>query len=250
VWVVAVVPRETYLRAYLSRLVRSWRKVRRLGLVSSLEIVSSYPLQRFFGSEDDKASQRLLQQLPRPAVPLDLHRVVQVTSVNDADAIEAMEALKPDLIIQAGAGILRARLFTTARLGAVNLHHGIAPLIRGMDSIYWALWANRPDWLGATVHWIDDGIDTGAVLAYAPIAPRLTGEGYPALYARATQHGADQLVRTLVRLEAGEKWSVAPPALTGVYRSTISGWRLLTLRIRSALQRIRANVRHGRAREE
>ncbi|MBV8232444.1 MAG: hypothetical protein JO329_20880 [Planctomycetaceae bacterium] len=46
------------------------------------------------------------------------------------------------------------------KIGTLNLHHGIAPSIRGMNSIYWALWEGRPEWIGSTVHFIDKGIDT------------------------------------------------------------------------------------------
>jgi len=236
--VVAVSPQEAKVRALSSVLSRYWKKVRRLGLLNSLEILSSYPLQMFCASRDNKAVSRLLRQLPRPALTVDTARVVYVQSTNGADAVQAMRLLEPDLIIQAGAGILRPTLFKTARLGAVNLHHGIASLIRGMNSIYWALGERKHVWLGSTVHWVDEGIDTGAVLAYAPIAPQFPGEGYPALFVRATQKGVDQLVATLMRLEAREKWIVPPPAQTSVYRSTMSGWRLLTIRVRLPLQRL------------
>lgn len=236
--VVAVSPQETKLRAFSNVLSRHWKKMRRLGLLHTLEILSSYPLRVYCASQDHKVARRLLRQLPRPAITAGTDRVVYVKTVNGADAIEAMRALEPDIIIQAGAGILHQRLFTTARLGAVNLHHGIAPLIRGMNSIYWALWEKRPDWLGSTVHWIDEGIDTGTVLAYAPITPLFAGEGYPALFARATHNGVDQLVAALVRLQAGEKWIVPPPAPTSVYRSSMSGWRLLILRVRLTVQRL------------
>jgi methionyl-tRNA formyltransferase len=235
--VVAVAPQETTMRAFASLLSKYWRKMRRLGLLNTVEILTSYPLQVLLASQDQKNARRLLRQLPRPAMPLDGDRVVYVRTVNGADAIQAMTALEPDVIVQAGAGILRPGLFKTARLGTVNLHHGIAPLIRGMSSIYWALWEKRPDWLGATIHWIDEGIDTGEVLAYAPIAPVAPGEGYPALFAQATQKGVDQLVKTLTRLEAGEQWVVPPAASTSVHRSTISGWKLLILRLRPILQR-------------
>ncbi len=236
--VVVVAPQEPKLRALSTLLSRHWRKVRRLGLLSSLEILSSYPLQVWCASRDDKRVQQLLQQLPRPALTVDTDRVAYVQSANGADAVQAMRLLRPDVIIQAGAGILRPLVFQTARLGTVNLHHGIAPLIRGMNSIYWALSERRADWLGSTVHWVDEGVDTGAVLAYASVTPQFPGEGYPALFARATQKGVDELVAALIRLEAGEKWIVHPPAHTSVYRSTMSGWRLLAVRVRLTLQRL------------
>src|SRR5437762_1370326 len=156
---------------------------------------------------------------------LDSQRVQCVHTVNGADAARTLRALQPDVIIQAGAGILRQHIFTLARLATLNLHHGIAPLIRGMCSIYWALWEDRPEWLGATVHRIDAGIDTGQALAYASVTPQTPGEGYPSLFVRATQGGVARLVEVLTRLEAGEQWCLTPPAPGSAYRSTISGWK-------------------------
>lgn len=59
-----------------------------------------------------------------------------------------------------------------------------------------------------SMHRIDEGIDTGAVLAYAPVAPLFLGEDYPALFVRTTQQGVDRLIETLTRLAAGEQWVV------------------------------------------
>ena len=97
---------------------------------------------------------------------------------------------------------------------------------------------NKLEWIGATVHEIDDGIDTGKVLAYAPVQLLFSGEGFPSLFVRSTETGVGQLINTLKRLESGERWEV--PALPGPqeYRSTISGLKLLYLKIKGWLLRI------------
>lgn len=247
VHIVAVRPQLSGGQSLSAALSRYRNKVQRLGVLNSLEILSSYPLQLFFAAQDHTTVERLLHKLPRPAVALDQDRIMYVSTVNGPDALRTMRSLAPDLIIQAGAGILRPRLFKLARCGTLNLHHGIAPLIRGMDSIYWGLWEKRPDWIGATVHWIDEGIDTGTILAYAPVAPLLPGEDYPALFVRATSRGVDQLVKTITRLAAGEQWVVPTMGNTGVYRSTMSGWKHTALRLRLTLQRITQGNRGIRA---
>jgi len=212
---------------------RQLRKMRRLGLLPSLEILSSYPLQMWLGRRDEREVQARLRALPRPEASPDLEKVQYVGTVNGADAVSTLRALRPDIIIQAGAGILREPVFSLARLATLNVHHGIAPLIRGMHSIYWGLWEDRPEWLGATVHRIDAGIDTGDVLAYAPVTAA-PGERFPALFARATERAAGALLDVLGRLQAGERWRLAPPAAGNTYRSTISGWKLLLLDLKLA----------------
>ena len=42
---------------------------------------------------------------------------------------------------------------------------GITPLYRGGHGAYWALAEGRPELVGATIHVVDAGIDTGLALA-------------------------------------------------------------------------------------
>lgn len=212
------------------------RKIKHLGLFQFLEVASGYPLQRFFQSRDGVALRQRLGDLVRPEREPDLSHVSWVSSVNGDDALTTMSALRPDVIIQAGAGILRRKVFSCARICTLNMHHGIAPLIRGMSSIYWALWEREPAWIGATVHMIDDGIDTGDVLAYAPIRLKDASEGFPSLFVRATEEGVTQLLEVLDRLAKGEVWRLPIPEGRQVYRSTFSGWRMLLLAVRRCVR--------------
>jgi methionyl-tRNA formyltransferase len=220
-------------RSLASRLKRYWKKAHQLGLRETLEIASSYPLQIYYSRRDQRERDILLRHLPRPAVPVSSATVV--STVNGSDAVAALRSLNPDILIQAGAGILRPQIFGLSRIASLNLHHGIAPLIRGMNSIYWGLWENRPEWIGSTVHEIDQDIDTGNVLAYAPVQQRQPDEGFPALFVRATEQGVDRLLEVLSRLERGERWKTPPLAGESAFRSTISGWKLTALawRLRS-----------------
>ena len=218
--------------------VRRWlRKFGRLGFWKALEILSSYPLQSLISRRDEADIGQGLRALPRPERKPDLQRVVSVTTVNGPDAQKALASLEPDVIIQSGAGILKSNIFSLANLGTLNVHHGIAPLIKGMSSIQWALLERKPEWMGATVHWIDEGIDTGDVLAYAPVRQTVPGEGFAPLFVRASEGGIAQLLGVLERLERGERWRVEPPQGESVYRSTISGWKLGILELRRVLGR-------------
>ena len=91
--------------------------------------------------------------------------------------------------------------------------------------------------MGATIHWIDEGIDTGPVLAYAHVEQRFPGERYPTLFARVYELGVERLVEVLTRLERGERWIIDPPQGAHTYRSNISGFKLALLEARGALVR-------------
>jgi len=232
-----------------ARIRRYAKKMRRLGWLEALDVISSYPLQMYLSERQQRETSEKLRLLPRPPVTID-HRAVRIVStVNGPDAVETIRSLNPDILMQAGAGILRPQVFSLAKVACLNLHHGIAPLIRGMSSIHWALFERRPEWIGSTVHEIDANIDTGNVLAYAPVKTRDPGEGYPSLFTRATREGVDQLLHVLSRLESGERWKVPPMSGNSVYRSTMSGWKLAAtaLRLNGEKRSRVVEVRRGNA---
>lgn len=87
-----------------------------------------------------------------------------VTEVNSKSTQETIENLNPDLIIQCGAGILKENIFSIPPKGTINLHHGIAPELRGIASTFWGMYYGLNEYIGATVHFIDKTLDTGAVI--------------------------------------------------------------------------------------
>lgn len=218
-----------------------WR-ARRFGFLHTLEVLTSLPLQLLIGRRNFREMDERLRALGRPTVEPRPEKAVYVETVNGPETVEAISGLEPDVVIQEAAGILHKQVIEIARVGTLNLHSGIAPLLRGQDPVYWALWERRHEWLGATVHRIDEGIDTGPVLAYAPVEPRYPGERFPSLYVRITELGTKDLVDVLCRLGRGERWTIPPPEGERVYRTIFSGWRLLLLEVRLALERRAAPI--------
>jgi methionyl-tRNA formyltransferase len=85
-----------------------------------------------------------------------------VVSLNDQRAKRTLEDAETDLILLDGSTIIKHRIFSKARVGAINTHPGLLPEYRGVDSVRWAILHGNP--VGATAHFIDKGIDTGAIL--------------------------------------------------------------------------------------
>ena len=96
--------------------------------------------------------------------------LLDLPDLSSSASLERLRAEAIDLMIHAGAGILRAPLLAVPRLGVLNAHMGVLPRYRGMNVAEWAAWEDGP--LGATVHWIDPGIDTGRIIRIAPVAGR------------------------------------------------------------------------------
>lgn len=58
--------------------------------------------------------------------------------------------------------IFTAREIALPKLGIVNLHNAYLPWNRGAHACTWAIVDKTPH--GATMHWIDAGVDTGPIL--------------------------------------------------------------------------------------
>ena len=47
---------------------------------------------------------------------------------------------------------------------AINIHMGLAPYYRGNSCNFWALFDDKPSYVGATIHKISKGLDNGPIL--------------------------------------------------------------------------------------
>jgi len=63
--------------------------------------------------------------------------------------------------------VLKPQVLDMTRLGLINTHPSLLPHNRGKHSSFWALMEQTP--FGVTMHEVDDGIDTGKVLAQSAI---------------------------------------------------------------------------------
>ncbi|PZS25541.1 MAG: hypothetical protein DLM61_19805 [Pseudonocardiales bacterium] len=92
---------------------------------------------------------------------------IRVPSVNHEQVIEWLDKLAPVVIVIFGTRILSRKTLSAIKVPVLNLHAGITPLYRGVHGAYWALVEGRPDLVGSTVHFVDEGIDTGRVVSQA-----------------------------------------------------------------------------------
>jgi methionyl-tRNA formyltransferase len=144
-----------------------------------------------------------------PALPPG-HPTLRFDSLKDRAAIDLLRRERIDIAIQGGIGILKAEHIAIPRLGWINVHPGRLPAYRGNSCPEWALYEDAP--IVATAHLIDEGIDTGPVIAER----RLTvpeGWSYADLRAQLYSHCAAVLIEALDRLEGA-----APETLPGLTR--------------------------------
>jgi methionyl-tRNA formyltransferase len=70
-------------------------------------------------------------------------------------------------VIVFGSSYVREPLITKLiAKKSINIHTGISPQYRGVDCNFWALFDNNPQFVGATIHFLDRGLDSGDILRY------------------------------------------------------------------------------------
>ncbi len=127
-------------------------------------------------------------------------RIIGVRSHNDPECVELIRLLNPDLIVLRGCGIIKAPLLEVPRKGTINAHYGLLPRYRGRNVTEWAVLYG--DSVGVTVHIVDRGIDSGALLACETI-PVEPGDTLGTLLERSAAMAARLLTYAVSGLERG-----------------------------------------------
>ena len=81
---------------------------------------------------------------------------------NSQETTSLIKKYHLDLGIILGARILKKDLINSFSIGILNLHHGIIPQNRGLDTLKWAIIDKIPQ--GITSHLIDEKIDLGKII--------------------------------------------------------------------------------------
>jgi methionyl-tRNA formyltransferase len=147
------------------------RRLKRLGAVT----VAGQILFMLFQRLQARLTQARIAEIRaglEVAAPLpDGVPVHRVSSVNAAETVELLRQLAPAVILVMGTRIIAAPVLRGAAAPFVNYHAGITPKYRGVHGGYWALAQSDKENFGATVHLVDEGIDSGGILYQARIAP-------------------------------------------------------------------------------
>ena len=116
------------------------------------------------------------------------------------DFIAQVERLAPDLSAVVAYGhILKEQLLAVPRLGSVNVHASLLPLLRGAAPIPRAILTGLAE-TGVTIMRMDAGMDTGPIL-HQVTTPILADETGGELTVRLAELGALALVEALTLLD-------------------------------------------------
>jgi folate-dependent phosphoribosylglycinamide formyltransferase PurN len=211
---------------HVSRSEMVKRRLRRIGLVETagqvLFIAAVSPLLR-------RRSQKRIDEIKRE-YGLDESeanwQVNRVESINSSEAQEAIREINPDVVVVNGTRIIGKKTLESINAPIINMHAGITPTYRGVHGAYWALAEDRPDLVGTTVHFIDEGIDTGSIIKQVSF-PTTSEDNfctYPYLHTAAGIPALIDAVKALLAGEVKREKSISDKASKLHYHPTIWGY--------------------------
>jgi methionyl-tRNA formyltransferase len=84
--------------------------------------------------------------------------------LTEKEELKLIEQIKPDIIISCGFRyVAPANIRRIPLRGCVNIHSSYLPYNRGANPNVWSIIENTP--AGVSIHFMDDGIDTGPIIA-------------------------------------------------------------------------------------
>lgn len=142
--------------------------------------------------------------------------VYQPESFRDAETVEQLRALRPDVVAVVAYGrILPQGVLDIPPKGCINIHASVLPSYRGSAPYQWAVLDGQSE-TGVTAMYLCREMDAGDMIdvSKTPIGPNETaGE----LLDRLAELGADLLCKTMTRLSAGEVKGIPQDAEKATY---------------------------------
>ena len=127
--------------------------------------------------------------------------LLQPTNLKDGNFLEELKALNANLQIVVAFRMLPEVVWKMPKFGTFNLHASLLPNYRGAAPINWAI-INGDTKTGVTTFFIDDKIDTGAMILNSEIAIA-PDENAGQLHDRLMLLGSTTVLETLALIEKG-----------------------------------------------
>ena len=156
-------------------------------------------------TQPDRPKGRKLHPQPSPVKVLAADKrlpLLQPERARNDTFVQTLAEYQPDLIVVVAYGqILPRALLELPRFGCLNVHTSLLPKYRGAAPIQWAILNDELE-TGVTIMKMDEGLDTGALLASrsTPITP---ADNAQTLHNRLAAIGAGLLIQTVPEFVTG-----------------------------------------------
>jgi folate-dependent phosphoribosylglycinamide formyltransferase PurN len=147
------------------------RRVRRLGLTTVAGQIGFMLAQRV----QERAARGRIDEINHKLGLVDAwpqaSTIEHVASVNAPECVALLKRTQPAAVLVVGTRLIDKAVLESIDAPFINYHAGITPKYRGVHGGYWALARGDAAHCGVTVHLVDAGIDTGAVLYQQSVTP-------------------------------------------------------------------------------
>ena len=126
-------------------------------------------------------------------------KLLQPTNLKDEAFLADLKSLNANLQVVVAFRMLPKAVWEMPKLGTINLHASLLPNYRGAAPINWAI-INGETKTGVTTFFIDDKIDTGAMIANSELTID-ANENAGQLHDRLMQLGSETIIKTLELIE-------------------------------------------------
>ena len=127
--------------------------------------------------------------------------LLQPDHLKEASFLANLKKLNADVFVVVAFRMLPKQVWSIPPMGTFNLHASLLPMYRGAAPIHWAV-INGEKTTGVTTFFIDEKIDTGAILLQEKTSISKT-ESTGELYLRLQALGSKLVVKTIDQLALG-----------------------------------------------
>lgn len=146
----------------------------------------------FFGADAEPVA---------PSLETEARRL-PVRTLNDPSTARWLLDRGVEALAVFGTNLLRAPLLATWPGQVFNLHLGLSPYYRGTGTNFYPMLNEEPEYVGATIHLIDPGIDSGPIICHT--RPTIVAGDRPhTIGCKAIQAGIEAMIDVLQGVAAG-----------------------------------------------
>ena len=137
----------------------------------------------FFNSDEERKTwdefflirqktEKSLLQIYENSFPQKNQKIFNIEKgcLNSDKTLQLIQKINPTKIIIFGTNLLSSKYLKLYQDRILNLHIGLSQYYRGSSCNFWPIYDLKPQFLGATVHFLGEGIDDGNIVTQNTIA--------------------------------------------------------------------------------
>lgn len=144
---------------------------------------------------------------------------VNCGDINSVEFEAFLKAMRPDIVAVLGSSVIKQEIISAPSVAMLNLHSGLSPYYRGTWSYGWPIVNDEPQYIGATVHHVHAGIDTGDIVFQTrPVFD--DADDLNKIFLKVISEGIELMADAVENIISGQAVSFAQPLGVGRHYRT------------------------------